>query len=205
MSNSIKLPISMSVDQVIDLMRKANGQITFTINLVNDSGDVSTENDFENVINQDQNLEVQSLSEAPERQSKFSPKKSYFFKKVKRRRKSPKMDRSLKFRRDKLKISPIVGRGSRQAMWLCPLDNFPENALASEAKDALKACGLVTIRHVTALKEGDIQHKLDKLGIYNQETRVWVVEQIKYALKQAGLSLFHPYGPYPKVQEELDL
>lgn len=200
MNDSIKLPISMSVDQVLELMQKSNGQIAFTINLVN-NGSVSTEdNDFEDVaatVSDTESVEA-STEEKPSWWSKVEKTKVN-----KQPRRHSKVDKYHKFRRHKLKISPVKGEGSRQAMWYCPLDNFPEYALPSEAKEALQACGLVTIRHVTALKESDIRHKLDKLGTYNEETCLWVIEQIKNALKYAGLKLFHPYGA--DDQEELDL
>lgn len=212
MKDSIKLPVTMSVDQMLELMRKSNGQIVFTISLAA-SGDASTkDSDFEGEPEEEEEYDSDEESALSEDEDASEVQSPSWWKKVeekyparrktsKSKRKS-KLDRALKFRKNKLRIHPVTGYGSRQALWLCPISNFPDNVLSANVKDAMQACGLNTVRQVTILKDSDIRNKLIKLGTYTEETCDWMVKEIKLAFRLAGLKLFYnPEKPNPDSDE----
>jgi hypothetical protein len=211
MDDTLKLPVSMSVDQMLELILKSNGKISFTVKL-NENRDVScVDSDFDGEPGCVDDI-VDHIAKKPESPKPTKHKlkdallkndkvpswwatiedeeiidKSYNSKR--KLKKGSRLDKILKFRKLKLGIKPVVGRGSRQALWDCPISNFPDTVLSSALKDFMTIHDLNTIRNVTILTKEDMFNKLSKY--FDSETCKSAMKEINKALKVAGLKFFY--------------
>ena len=104
-------------------------------------------------------------------------------------KKNSRLDRVLKFRKLTLRIKPVVGKGSRQALWDCPITKFPDSLISPALKDFMAIHDLNTIRNLTVLTKKDVFNKLSKY--FDSETCKAAIKEITKAFKAAGLNFFY--------------